>query len=192
MHREIYVAAASQHQRVRRLRNRLTLVAIGLTALLLLLAAWHALSPGFLPLCATTATGTEPQTMTQRCLGGDTPAPDVVLEVLLLGALGGTLGAAFVLMRARATVASRYDTRTAQIAIKPIVGAATGLLGVLLVQSELLVAPAAVSASALLAYAALFGFAQQLVTRFVDRRADHLLEPAGDDENSETKDAGRA
>jgi len=55
-------------------------------------------------------------------------------------------------------------------------GAATAVIGVLLVQSGIVVSPAQSASEALfLAYAAVFGFSQQLLTRFVDKRAGKLL-----------------
>ena len=52
------------------------------------------------------------------------------------------------------------------------------LIGVFLVQSHILVQPAGTtsSESLFLAYAAIFGFSQQLLTQFVDKRAGKLLD----------------
>ena len=89
--------------------------------------------------------------------------------------LGGLLSVAFGLGAVNVPP-SRYNLRAAQAVLKPLTGAATALIGVLLVQSDILIAPAETpSESLLLAYAAIFGFSQQLLTQFVDRRASELM-----------------
>jgi peptidoglycan biosynthesis protein MviN/MurJ (putative lipid II flippase) len=61
--------------------------------------------------------------------------------------------------------------------LKPITGAATALVAVLLLQSNLLLGPIEQNQSMFLAYAVLFGFSQQLLTQFVDKRAVSLITP---------------
>jgi hypothetical protein len=111
-------------------------------------------------------------------VGGEEPSRTGVLEVLVVGMVGGLLSAAFSLSNLKEPP-SRYSLRAPQMLLKPVAGAGTGLLGVLLVQGDVLVSPAARTEAALIAYAALFGFAQHLLTRFVDSQATRLLdEPA--------------
>jgi hypothetical protein len=159
-----------------------------LSALLIGLAVWHGANPNFVSLCGSAsgsvqAGATAP---TAQCLAGTTPMPRDVAEIALVGAIGGLLSVAFGLGSTGAPP-SRYNVRGAQAALKPVAGAATALIGVLLVQSHLLVAPAErVSESLLLAYAAVFGFSQQLLTQFVDKRAGKLLEPEAKPEKPST------
>ena len=96
-----------------------------------------------------------------------------VAEIQVVGALGGLLSIAFGLGKI-GTPPPRYNPRPAQAALKPVAGAATALVGVLLIQAG---SPA--SQSLLLAYAAAFGFGQRLLTQLVDQRASKLLEAPG-------------
>jgi hypothetical protein len=157
-----------RHASQRTFRNQIISAAVGLFVLLVTLAIWHAVDRNALTLCSTTD-------KTRLCLAGSTPAARDVALVELVGAIAGLLSVAFALSSTKDTPA-RYNFRGAQAALKPVAGAATALFGVLLIQSQLLVAPAKEKSEALLvAYAALFGFSQQLFTRFVDKKAVELL-----------------
>jgi hypothetical protein len=68
------------------------------------------------------------------------------------------------------------------MALKAATGAATALIAVLLLQSSLFAITVESSDATVLAVAGLFGFAQHLLTRFVDERADVLLGPAKTDD----------
>jgi hypothetical protein len=73
---------------------------------------------------------------------------------------------------------SRYNLLAPQVVLKASAGAATALIGVLLVVSHVIVAPVGGDSTAvLLAYAAVFGFSQQLLTQFVDKRGADLINP---------------
>lgn len=168
---------------LRAFRNLLTVVTAVLAMVLLVLAVWHAIDPGFVSLCGTGGSGTSATT----CLSGKQSRGQDVLEVELLGALGGLLSLA-VAFTASSTEAppSRYNVRPAQAALKVVAGAATGLVGVLIVQSGIIVSPASQTSSEVLflVYAVVFGFSQQLLTKFVDKRAESLL---GESEEKEKK-----
>lgn len=92
-------------------------------------------------------------------------------------------------MRACARSApSRYDPKAWQALLKPVAGSATALIGVLLIQADILLGPSdSRSEALLLSYAALFGFSQQLLTRFIDKKAEALI---GNEEADESKKAG--
>ena len=170
------VANNDKHADARVFRNRLIVATSVLAALLFTMAVWHVFNTGFVSLCG------KPPGKEQICYGGvDQSGRWAVFEVLLLGAVGGMLSVAFSLGRVR-HAASRYSLRGPQTFLKPVAGAATGLLGVLLVLSGLLVSPANTSQEVLVSYAAVFGFAQHLLTRYVDKRADALI---GDEEEKE-------
>lgn len=159
------------HAGQRAFRNLLFTVSAALALVLLGLGVWHAIHPAAVSLCSD-AGGTTGAT---RCFGGGAqPHGGSVLEVEAVGALGGLLGVAFLLTRFR-KAPSRYNLLAAQAVLKPVAGAATALVGVLLLLSGLLVAPADLSTASMLAYAAIFGFSQELLTRFVDRHAESLL-----------------
>lgn len=159
---------------VRTFRNNLILITATLVVLLAGLATWHALNSDFISLCAKEGADGS----LSECIGGESAGPhgvDVWL-VLLLGALGGLLGIAFAFTEGGET-ASRYDPRTWQALLKPVTGAAAALIAVLLLQSRFLLQPTDASQATFLAYAVIFGFSQQLLTHFVDKRADSLINP---------------
>jgi hypothetical protein len=181
--RDTITANNEKHANLRALRNQLALVSAALAALLLTLGVWHAVNPDVVTLCGTTPADAAAKAgaAAKRCLDGSASRGFDVLEVELIGAIGGLLSIAFGLGGAT-TPPSRYNPRPQQALLKPVAGAATGLIGVMLVQSNIVIAPTSeASETLLLAYAAIFGFAQQLLTRFVDKRASTLLgekEPA--------------
>ena len=162
LHAATYAARDEWHRTLRHLRNMLLGTALALTAgwliLALIKAGW---SNTALPICGKD----------KVCLAGDGTWD--LLEISLVGALGGLVGAAIPLTKLSA-VATRYNVRAAQIALKPALGGATAVLGVLLLTSGL-IDDVDQSPQAILAYAALFGMSQQLLTMFVDRRVGRLL-----------------
>jgi hypothetical protein len=160
-----------RHASLRTFRNVVLGVSFGLAALLLALAVWHAANRHFISLCGT-------EKGKQVCLSGAASTGRDVAEILLVGAVAGLLSVAFGL-GSETTAPSRYNVRAAQATLKPVAGAATALIGVFLVQSHILLEPAGTPSEALfLAYAAIFGFSQQLLTQFVDKRAGKLLDPS--------------
>lgn len=168
---------------LRAFRNLLIVVTAALATVLVVIAVWHAIDPGFVSLCGTGGSGTSATT----CLSGKQSRGQDVLEVELLGALGGLLSLAVAFTASSTeTPPSRYNVRPAQAALKVVAGAATGLVGVLIVQSGIIVSPASQTSSEVLflVYAVVFGFSQQLLTKFVDKRAESLL---GESEEKEKK-----
>lgn len=173
-HQDALNANNEKHANLRTFRNLLLSATALLTFLLVVLAVWHAINKNFVSLCGATP----PQGATQapqRCFSGQNPAHRDVAAIELIGAIAGLLSVAFALGSEKVPP-SRYNVRAAQILLKPAAGAATALIGVLLVQSGIIVAPAQNASETLfLAYAAAFGFSQQLLTQFVDKRAGKLL-----------------
>jgi hypothetical protein len=173
-YRDVIAANTERYSKIHVFRRVLAIVTALLGLLVAVLAVWHAIDPGLLSLCG----GGEPQ----RCLTGPEPQGSDVAVVALVGAIGGLLAIAFALGDAQATP-GRYDPRPWQAALKPVAGAATAIAGVLLIQADLIVGPGGSrSESLFLAYAAAFGFSQQLFTRFVDKRAETLI--AGEDDEA--------
>lgn len=169
---DVIAANSDRYSNLRAFRNTLVLVTSLLGALMLLLALVHLADPDFISLC--TDAGTE-----RSCLAGEEPGRGDLLALLLLGAVGGLLAIAFGLAETHSPP-SRYDPKTWQLILKPVAGAATALAGVLLVQSDVVVGPTSTPSEALfLGYAIIFGFSQQLLTRFVDKRAGALVESDG-------------
>lgn len=138
------------------------------------MAIWHAANPKFLSLCTemTTKGGMV------HCLGGESSQPsgaDVAL-VAAMGALGGLLAIAFSFSESD-VAPTRYDPKTWQAFLKPVTGAAVAIIAVLFLQAGFFLKPSSETQSMFLAYAVLFGFSQQLLTRFVDKQADSLITP---------------
>lgn len=172
---DVTEANGNRYANLRAFRNNLILVMVVLLATLVGLAGWHALNPHFLSLC-TDSTGGK----LTNCLGGKGSEPDGadVALVAAMGALGGLLAIAFSFSETD-VAPTRYDPKTWQAFLKPVTGAATALIAVLLLQSGLLLKPVSETQSMFLAYAVIFGFSQQLLTRFVDKQADSLITPDG-------------
>lgn len=163
---DVIAANANRYANLRTFRNILIL-ATGLLALLVItVCVWHAFEPGFLTLCPEKS---------KTCLGAP-PRSEVAL-VALIGAIGGSLALTLGLANTNAAP-SRYDPKRWQVFLKPVTGAVTAVLGIMFVQAGFIVPPVGTTGYALLAYAVVFGFSQQLFTRLVDRRADELTTPA--------------
>lgn len=157
--REVDEEWGTARDRVRIFRNIVT-SSIAFLVLVLLIVGFLALaSPGAVPLRSG-----------QPNVAGD------VFAVEQLGALGGLVSGVAALQRLKGFQRS-YGLPLAQALLKIPMGAAAGLLGVLLMQHGLLTtAVRRISDwSTVLAYAALFGFAQLAVTWAIDSHASKLL-----------------
>jgi hypothetical protein len=104
---------------------------------------------------------------------GAKPWP-TVWQVQLVGALGGLL-AGVTTLRALQGFAGPYGLPTVMAALKVPAGALTGLLGALWMQNGIISGLSAQDGLKILAYVALFGYAQQALTTFADRQAGALL-----------------
>ncbi|MBI2168646.1 MAG: hypothetical protein HYU28_03970 [Actinobacteria bacterium] len=198
MWRAAHEASDVAYANLRSYRN-LLLVMTGL--LLMALAGITYLqdrAPDTLALCAvaeptttttTTTTTTRPGTTAPtrkappkaRALRTNCPTGEKVrattadaLAVQAVGALGALLAAAVALSRQR-RFQTPYGVPLAQVYLKIAAGATTALFGVVLLQNEVFGITAPGSGQAILGYAALFGYAQQAATRWVDSQARQLL-----------------
>ena len=163
-------ASDERHADLRKLRNQLTGLSIFFGFALVAVGVLQVIFPHFLSLCGSPTPG-----LGTHCLDGSSqPSRGDLFQVEIVGALGGLLGALLPLSKMK-TAPSRYNVRTPQAVVKIVAGAMAGWLGVVLVQSGLLIAPVAVSASALLAYAGVFGLSQQLLTRYLDKQAARVI-----------------
>ncbi|MGH3938530.1 MAG: hypothetical protein ACRDTG_07815, partial [Pseudonocardiaceae bacterium] len=179
-------SADRSHSRIRNFRNVLLSTAL-LIAILLLAFSWvvyHA--PGNVPLCF------EPTTppITVACPTGDgpgqTPAPFDIVVVIMLGLLGGSLAAAVSIRNLRGT-STPYDIPIALALLKVPAGALTALGALIAIRGQFIPGLSALDTQEqILAYALIFGYAQQLLTGLIDRRAFTLLDtvPSKDPEQS--------
>jgi len=97
-----------------------------------------------------------------------------LLTVELWGAFGGAIGALVAVRRLRGHC-TPLSMGVAQVAIKLPAGALVALFIVLVLQAGLVTELDIVNADQLAGYAAVFGFAEEAATRWVDRKAADLL-----------------
>jgi hypothetical protein len=104
--------------------------------------------------------------------------PWYVLELELIASLAGLTGAVLSLGN-YSGFQFTYGLPFVQALLKGTTGAATGLFGVLLVQSGIISSLKQQTGAAIIATAVIFGYAQYLFTRLVDQQAKSLLTSAG-------------
>jgi hypothetical protein len=185
--RVAYDAADELHARVRSFRNVLIVSAVVLTVLVLIVGAVGIVWPKTIPLCfqpSFTAPGSPPQPLTieqtqsfacPSSTGRSVPHSGDVPIVALMGLLGGALSATFGIQKLRGT-STPYAIPVALSFMKLPAGALTGIVGLVLVHGEFVPGLSELdSQGQILAYAVALGVAQHLFTRFVDRRAETVL-----------------
>lgn len=104
---------------------------------------------------------------------GDAPWP-TIWQVEVVGALGGLL-AAVTTLRGLEGFAGPYSLPLMMGLLKIPAGALTGLLGALWMQNGVFSGLQPQDGLKILAYVALFGYAQQTLTTFADKQAGQLL-----------------
>ncbi|MEO3809332.1 hypothetical protein ABGB17_10065 [Sphaerisporangium sp. B11E5] len=180
--RAAYQAAAVESGRVRSFRNMLLGGVLILTLIVGGLVALGAAFPSWIPMCGNgtllATLGASPA-MQQVCpTGTGMPSHGDVPLVALLGMLGAALATAASLST-RSELATRYSLAVAQNLLKAPAGVATAILGLLILNSGFVPGFTGLSSqTAILVWAMVFGYAQQVVTRFVDQRANSLLQAA--------------
>ena len=179
-----------QHTRVRNLRNILLLATIVLVltaGIVSLVGAW---SPTSLPLCfGMDPSESSPSPACPTRGGADaTPSGGDVSLVVLLGALGGALSATIAIRKLRAT-ATPGSLGTALAVMKVPFGGLAALVGILLIHGDFVPGLSQLdNQGQIVAYAIAFGFAQQLVTRLIDRHASSVLDAIPDKEQTAAVD----
>jgi hypothetical protein len=148
--------------------------------LLMAVLVWLvAKNPDAMPLCFAprSATTTPPSLqMLNVCPSGINRAtPGDVLIVAGLGLLGGALAAAFSIRSVRGT-STPYDVPVALALLKPPLGALTAVVSILLLGGDFVPGLSQLdSQRQILAYALVFGYAQQLVSRLIDDQGHTIL-----------------
>jgi hypothetical protein len=182
MLRSTNAARASNVAQIRAYKNRLigATLALSATAVALpLIIPLIAIDLGVLrPLPAGAPAGTTALPLTS----GD------VATIEMWGAVGGLIG---LVASLRKLVSTRAPVRlqATQLTLKIPAGALTALFGILIFQAAIMPSFAAATPIQLTAYALVFGFAQEAVTRTVDSRANALLEQG---KNTDETNAGTA
>jgi len=167
-------AADGSHTRIRNFRNVLLSAAFCIAALVLAFSLIVAFNPTAVPLCFDSQTDT-----TMACPTGDgpgqRPAPLDVVVVAILGLLGSSLAAAVSIRNLRGTE-TPYDVPIALSLLKVPAGALTAVGALIAIRGEFVPGLSALdSQEQILAYALVFGYAQQLLTGLIDRQANELL-----------------
>jgi hypothetical protein len=142
---------------VRGFRNVALGAVVALTAVAIALV-FDAPGDEWLPICAPKA---------KECA--------TVGQIEIVGALGGLLGVVAALYSFQGG-SGPYALPAVLAVLKVPAGALTGLLGAMWMQSEQFGLKSH-PGSSVLAYVALFGFAQQAITTFADRQAGQILGP---------------
>jgi hypothetical protein len=169
---------ADEYHRLRRFQ-----ISIGLgAALILLLVAGLVLlgarQPNMVPLCFP-----DPDALgaggTAVCPSGEheKPAGSDVAVVVLFGLLGAVLtGVRFVVQHTVASSVPMSTTRCFQALFKAAVGTLAAVLGLLFLRAGAVPGFTQIDTqSQILAYAVVFGAAQELITRLIDQRSNTLL-----------------
>jgi hypothetical protein len=163
-------ASDRQHTRVRSFRNVVLVTAVLLLLLVIAFAAVAAASPRSLPLCF------QPETGTVCPAGNGGPYAEDAAVVALIGALGGALAAAVSVRNLRGT-STPYDMPVALSLLKVPAGALTAIGALIAIRGDFVPGLDNLdSQEQILAYALVFGYAQQLLTRLIDDRASSVLD----------------
>ena len=198
--------AANSHRRreltrLRGFRNLLVGATVILSTLAILLAVLAARHPDWLPLCflpedkmkfvcplREVRVFEDPRTADVDDLVAAAARSDDVLVIELVGLVAATLAGALALRGMRGT-STPYAVPVALIFLKLPAGALTAVLGLLFIRGGFVPGLSALDSSAqIIAWAVIFGYAQQVFTRLVDNQGQDILHdvagqgPAGDRE----------
>ncbi len=171
--------ADGSHARLRNFRNILLTASWCIAALVFVFSLVVFLQPEAVPFCFEPGANLGTGDVEVACPSGDgseqVPNRLDVVVVGLLGLLGGSLSAAVSIRNLRGT-ATPYDVPIALALLKVPAGALTALGALIAIQGEFIPGLSALdSQEQILAYALVFGYAQQLLTGLIDRQALGLL-----------------
>lgn len=165
-----------RYQRARTVRNGTFGVATLLVALTLAAVVAGALKPTSLPMCLE---ADKPATTTAYVCPTDAAHPhagDVAL-VAMTGMVAAAISAARALSGTTRRVGP-YSSTAAQATVKLVLGALLAIVGVTLLRARWVPGVDDVDTGAeILAWALLFGYAQQVLTGLLDQRAEAALAP---------------
>ena len=172
-----------EHAQLRSFRNILYLAAFFLVAAVAVTLVVVSRKPTLMPLCFPNEL-TNAQTGASTVQGLNCPTGSAlnaaqatdVLIVAMLGALGGALAATLSIRNLKGT-STPYDVPVALAILKVPLGALTALLALVAIQGKFVPGLSVLdSQGQILAYALIFGFAQQAISRLLDQQAQTLLE----------------
>jgi len=161
--------ARAEHRQLRSFRNVLWATSFVLTLLACAVLVIGIVDPTVLPLCFT-------PNGKSVCPVGNTPSGWDIPLIELLGLTAAALAAAVSLRNIKGT-ATPYRIPLALAVLKLPSGALTALLGILLVRGAFVPGLSDLDTSAqILSWAVVLGYSQQLLTQFVDRQGQSVLE----------------
>jgi hypothetical protein len=195
-----------QHARVRNFRNIVLAATLVLLVLVIALCVVGARDPDAIPLCfspqETTAAGGQKAavkgSVETACPSEEVPpgpgkqsrrlpAPGDVSLVALLGLLGGALTTAIAMRKLQGS-STPYGIPIGLGLLKLPSGALSAIIGLLLIRGAFIPGLSQLdNQPQILAYAFIFGIAQHLVTRLVDRQAEDILAKVPSKEPKTTK-----
>lgn len=192
-------AALRERVRLRNFRNVVVVTTVLMALLAIGVAVTGFLSPTLIPLCfapeasgqavvvcptaqsapfsTTPATNTQPGTQVKDIDDATkaTATQEDLLVVELVGLTAAAVASAAAIRRIKGS-SERYGLPVALAALKLPTGAITAFLGLLLMRGQFVPGLSALDTSAqILAWALVFGYAQQLFTRFVDQQGQTVL-----------------
>jgi hypothetical protein len=191
-------AALREQVRVRSFRNILVATTLSMTLLAIGVALTGFLNPTMIPVCfapeeagravVVCPTAQSASFSTERQANVEPPRQDIddhvretvnsydLFVVELVGLAAAAIAAAAAIRGMRGS-SERYGLPVALAALKLPTGAVTAFLGVLLMRGQFVPGLSALDTSAqILAWALVFGYAQQLFTRLVDRQGQSVLD----------------
>ncbi|NRQ34131.1 hypothetical protein HII36_20065 [Nonomuraea sp. NN258] len=182
--------AGREQSRVRSFRNVLTITTAFLVLLAVAVGVLGALNPTAVPLCFTPERGGEVLVVcptAQSTLGRvgsphdidevvrATAAAQDLVTVEVVGLVAAAIAAATGLRKLRGSSVP-FGLPVALAVLKLPTGALTAFLGLLLMRGQFIPGLSALDSSAqVIAWAVIFGYAQQVFTHFVDQQAQNVL-----------------
>lgn len=175
--RSVNDIAQQQLIRVRSFRNKVGLWTIILLVIAVSLAVLGAISPKSIEVCFNPTPPPPAPNPPVACPAGvGKPTSGDVAVVMVLGVLGAALSVAIGLRSTHQTSAP-YGVAGPLLMMKLPCGALTALAGLLLIRGGFVPGFSAIDTQEqIIAYAVLFGFAQQLITRFADVKGREVLD----------------
>jgi hypothetical protein len=203
---ENYDATDDAHRRLQRFRNVIILLIVGVMALMVCTTFFFAKNPDWVPLCfdgdepVPEGTTVDVQSPAESPVDQDTVDPDTVesvvkttvcptdegvdldsksedvIAVALMGFLGGSF-AAVIAVRNLGSTTTPFQVPIVLAVLKSPTGALTAMAGLIAIRGNFVPGLSDLDSSEqILAYALVLGYAQQLATGFLDRRAKEIAE----------------
>ena len=204
-------AALREQTRVRSFRNVVVLTTVGMAVVAIALVLIGAFKPTAIPLCFAPEDGGNFMVVCPTAQSAEMPVDSSAAEtendidaaiqetargfdialVAVVGLTAASIAAAAAIRSIRGS-SEPYGVPLALAVLKLPTGAVTAVLGLLLMRGQFIPGLSALDTSAqIVAWAAIFGYAQQLFTRLVDQQAHAVLDGVrgGDKSNEPTRSA---